>query len=254
MELRRNWFRDKNPRSGFLTNLLGVVMGILLTFGVNSLWQKQEEKKKTREILILVRNELEVNKQWFKTREQKMIKDIYVYQKILEIKSNWKSIPQDTLDAYIFRTQYLHFSPLTTSAWQIFQNSEMIQKMTNKELVIRLRECYFWINKMEEMLMTEYETPKKKAIAPEIDRYKYFDAVMNNKESVFFYYMTITTDSWNIFPFVDAIIDYTLSLLDQYGDFRYDMDEKEKAFEEFVYARLDSISQKNDTIGNGNNN
>ena len=35
-----------NRWSGFFTNLLGVILGITLTFGVNSLWQKREEKKK----------------------------------------------------------------------------------------------------------------------------------------------------------------------------------------------------------------
>ena len=58
--------------SGFLSNLLGVILGIVLTWGVSSLWQQREEKQRTKEILILVRNELETNKEWFKSQEKIM--------------------------------------------------------------------------------------------------------------------------------------------------------------------------------------
>jgi len=58
--------------SGFLSNLLGVILGIVLTLGVSSLWQQREEKQRTKEILILVRNELETNKEWFKSQEKIM--------------------------------------------------------------------------------------------------------------------------------------------------------------------------------------
>jgi len=58
--------------SGFLSNLLGVILGIVLTLGVSSLWQQREEKQRTKKILILVRNELETNKEWFKSQEKIM--------------------------------------------------------------------------------------------------------------------------------------------------------------------------------------
>ena len=232
--------------SGFLTNLLGVILGIILTFGGNALWQQREEKKKTKEILILVRNELETNKQWFKNQEKVMRKDCYVYKKVLECKSDWTTLSQDTINEYMFRTMYVEFNQLTTSAWQIFQNSEMIHKMSDKELVIRLADCYFWINKIEESINEDYWEGKKKAIAPELDPYRYFDAVMNNRESVFFYSMlsSETFLNWNLFIIIDAIIDYTVSLLDKYGDFRYDMEEKDKEIESFIEARMDSLGQK----------
>ena len=247
------WMKEKENKiwSGFLTNLLGVILGILLTFGGNALWQQREEKQRTKEVLILVRNELKTNKQWFKNQEKVMRKDCYVYKKILECKSDWTSLPQDTINEYMYRTMYMEFNQLTTSAWQILQNSEMIQKMPNKELVIRLTDCYFWINKIQEIL-EEYWKNKEKAVAPELDPYKYFDAVMNNKESVFFYNLmsSETLLNWNLFPLIDAIVDYTVSLLDKYGDFRYDMEEKDKEIESFIEARMDSVLQQKDTIRN----
>ncbi|MCL1973653.1 MAG: hypothetical protein FWG54_02415 [Bacteroidetes bacterium] len=229
--------------SGFFTNLLGVILGIVLTFGGNALWQQREEKKKSKEMLILVRNELETNKEWFKSQETFISMDRYVYQRVLELKGNWKSIPQDTLEAYKTRTTILGVNQLTFSAWQILQNSEMIQKMTDKELVIRLMDCYFWINKMQEVIMKEYWDRKVKALPFETDLYKYFDVVMSNRESVSFYTVMSSHSFgfWNLFPTIDAIIDYTIMLLDKRGDYRYNMEEEDREMELFIQARIDSV-------------
>ena len=235
---------------GFLLNLLGVILGILLTFGVNSLYQKREESKKTQEMLILVRNELQTNKSYFKNQESIIRKDSYVYGKILEANNNWASIPEDTLKDYFIQTMYLEFNQLTASAWQIFQNAEITQKMPDKELIIRLTDCYFWIDKIQDIIMTEYWDVKKTAVVPEIDMYKYFDTLMSKKEAVFFY-THMSNDAfgiWNLFPMIDAIIDYMVILLDNHGDYKYDMGEKDKEFEAFILSRIDSVTVENSAI------
>jgi len=230
---------------GFLVNLSGVILGIMLTFGVSSLYQKREEKSRLKEMLILVRNELETDKMWFENQEKIMRQDIYVYKKILEAKSDWTSIPKDTLRAYYLRTMSLEFNQLTTSAWQIFQNAEIVQKMRDKELIIRLTDCYFWIEKIQEIIVTEYWNEKRLRIAPEVDMYKYFDALMSDKNTVFFYTnMTSETfDAWNLFPMIEAIIDYTINLLDDHGDYRYDMAEKDNEIDAFIQSRMDSVNR-----------
>ena len=232
--------KNRNKRSGFFTNLLGVILGIILTFGVNSLWEQREEKKKIKEVLILVRNELEANKVWFQNQERDIQQDCYVYKKILETNGHLTSIPADTLNEYQIRMLVLEFNQLTTSAWQIFQNSEMIQKMTDKELVIRLTDCYFWINKIQEHIKKQYWDNKMKTVEPELDSYKFFKAVMKNKESVFFYNLFSSEQFgfWNVFPFIDAIIDYTIMLLDNRGDYRYDMREKDEEIQSFIEDRI----------------
>ena len=247
---------SKNKKwSGFFTNLLGVILGITLTFGANSLWQKRDENKKIKEMLTLIRKELETNKEWFKGHEKKIRSDCYVYKKIIEAKGNFADIPKDTLKVY--RSKIASFSDyqLTTSSWQIFQNSEMIQKMTDKELVIRLTDCYWLINKLQEIIMKEYWDSKKKTYVYELDTYQFFEALMNNKETVFFYSIMgevngYTTDLWDLFPMAEAVIDYTIMILDKHGDYRYDMDEKDKEMESFIDARIDSLRQKNDSIRN----
>jgi len=250
----KNIMKMKKKWSGFLTNLLGVILGIALTFGGSAIWQKREERKKTREILILVRNELKVNKEWFQNQEKHMDEDIDVYKKMMELKGGWKSVPQDTITTYLRRIANIYYSPLFSSAWQIFQNSEMIQKINDKELIIRLTECYFWIHKIEQHIEREYWDKKVSALVDDViveHPYQYFEALMNKKESAAFYAaMARGNPLWNMFPIIDAIIDFNISLLDKYGNFTYDMEEKEKAYEAFVEARVDSVRLKKNAIEN----
>ena len=260
MNKNKNW-------SGFFTNLLGVILGIMLTFGVNSLWQKREDKKKTKEMLILVRKELEINKEWFKNHEKTIRKEYRVYKNIIEAKDNLAVIPMDTMQIYLSLMGSFSDSQLTTTAWQIFQNSEIIQKMTHKELVIRLTECYWLTNKIQELVIKEYWDKKQKAFVYELDSYLFFSEVLKNKESVYFYTLMGKVDGYNtnfmnIFSIAEAFIDYAIMLLDQHGDYRYDMDEKDKEqitclearVDSLLNSKIDSIHQKNDTIVNNLNN
>jgi phosphate/sulfate permease len=227
--------------SDFLTGLLGVVLGILLTFGVNHLWRRHEEKKRTKDMLILVRNELINNKEIFKTQEELVKKDGYIYQEILESKNDLASIPDDALKTYHSQIQGLMISPLNISAWQIFQNSEMIQKMTDKEMVIRLTDCYAAIVSWHEFITKDYWEIKKKMLALELDDpFRFFDSVLNNNEMHNFFdtFRLDKEDMWEAFLVTDAIIDYAILLLDKHGDYRYDMEEKDSEMIAFIETRM----------------
>ena len=246
--------KKSNKWSGFFTNLLGVILGIALTFGGSALWQRHEEKKKTKEVLILVRNELKVNKEWFQNQEKHINEDISVYKKMIEFKGNWKNVPIDSINVFLNCITNLYFSPVTSSAWQIFRNSEMIQKIDDKELVIRLTECYFWIDKIQQHIEKQYWEPKIEVLINDMipdHPSQYLEALMNKKRSVTFYTIMANGNPLeSLFPFIDAVIDYTVMLLDKYGDFTYDMDEKDKEYEAFIDARVDSVLLKKNAIEN----
>ena len=237
--------KSKEKLSGFLINLLGVILGISLTFGVNSLWQKREEKRKNTEMLILVRNELETNKSWFQKQEKTLKQHSYAFNKILEADKKWSTIPDDTLTSYLSFIE-IRIYQFQNTAWEIFQNSEMIQKNTNKELVVRLNDCYIEMNMLYDFIMKNYWDKKLESIPFfEDDLYPLLDALINKKEAFYFLRM-MDEDSnlWNIFPQVEASIDFTISLLDKYGDFKYDMIEMDEEYRTFVKARIDSAHQK----------
>jgi hypothetical protein len=223
--------KDKNRLwAGFFTNMLGIILGIMLTFGVNALWQKHEDNKKINEIMSLLRHELEINKEWFKTQEKLIRADCYVYKKILEANGDWKSIHPDTLKQYQAQTSILWRAPFTSSAWQMFQNSDVIQKMNSQKLVIGILNAYTVMDLLKELIMTEYWDEKKKVISMEEDPYKYFDDVINNKTSTFFYraYTSEESPFWHIFELTDEGFGYLLPLLDEHGYYLHNVGEEEQ--------------------------
>jgi len=237
---------------GFFINVLGVIVGIILTFGGNALWQRREENKKIKEMLILVRTELIDCKEWLKDMEEAMKNDGYTYSKIWSARRNITSIPADSLKAYHLRILNLSNTQLSTSAWQIFQNSESIQKMTDKDLVIMLTDCYVSINIIYESVVKEYWAKKRDLLFAfdHEDSFHFFSEVLNNNEYSFFFSMyRLEQDGiWKSFITVDALIDYTVILLDQHGDYRYNKNEKDKEVESFIEARIDSLLHKKNTI------
>jgi len=46
---------------------------------------------------------------------------------------------------------------------------------------------------------------------------------------------------WKSFTGTEAFIDYTILLLDKHGDYRYNMEEKDKEVDEFIHAWVDSV-------------
>ena len=225
----------------FLTGLLGIILGILLTFGVNYLWRRREERKRTKDMLILVRNELINNKTILKFQEELLKKDGHVYKKILEAKNDLGSIPADLLKEYHYQLQGVTVSQLVVSAWQIFQNSEMIQKMTDKEMVIRLTNCYVCMLSWHEYITKDYWDIKKKLLTLDLhDPYRFFDAALKNSELYNFFdtFSLDKEDKWDAFLVTDAMIDFTVMLLDKHGDYRYDMEEKDKELSSYIEGRL----------------
>ena len=237
---------------GFFVNVLGVIVGIILTFGGNALWQKREENKKIKEMLILVRTELIDCKEWFKDQEKSMKNDGYTYSKIWEARRRLTSVPVDSLKAYHLRILNLSYTELSTSAWQIFQNSESIQKMTDKELVIMLTDCYVSINIINESIIKDYWAKKRDLLCAidHDDSYQFFNEVLNKNEFSFFFgmYRLDQYDIWKSFIALDALIDYMIISLDQHGDYRYDKSEKDKEMNSFIEARIDSVFKNKDTI------
>jgi len=233
---------------GFFTNLFGVILGIILTFGVTAMWQQRKEKKTTKEMLILVRNELVSNKAILQYSEQLMKKQGYVYKKILESKNDLTSIPTDTLKEYHAQIGSLNVANLTTSAWNIFQNSDMIQKMTNRELIIRLAACYNAMASWMDSLNKDYWDVLRKILTLELDdSYRFFDSAVKNNECLTFFhqYSDESESVWIAFLQIDAMIDYTIQILDKHGDYRYDMEEKDNEFAAFISERTSNLFQQN---------
>jgi hypothetical protein len=157
--------------------------------------------------------------------EQSYHEDFDAYSFVLD-NHNWDKIPQDSIDKVIFyRFRFDIFYYTSSNLWNVFQNSGMVQKLQNAELVSRISESYYWIEflntirqeylKRKEILTNVYEV--------EFDKqpYKYLQALINNRESRKFLEETVR---FNVYDFSDLnnqltpIIDFALYSIDNYDN------------------------------------
>jgi hypothetical protein len=214
--------------SSFLSNVLGVIVGIALTFGISYLIQRHNEKKDTKELMTLIKKELNENKQWLKNRKQDYVADINAYRNILLVKTgNVRNIPADSLIMWLNQTGMQPQSFISTNAWDILKGTETIAKFHNKDLIIELAECYFWINQAREIMVMYYKEKENTIITfmtantildYTVFPYDYIDALLANKEIETFFTGLIRFSYYSIeenFHLFENVIDYTLYLIEK---------------------------------------
>jgi hypothetical protein len=99
-----------------------------------------------------------------------------------------------------------------------------------------------------EYLAKDYWEVKKNIASSALDDpYLFFDTILKSNEIYNFLdsFSLDKEDKWDAFLLTDAMIEYTVMLLDKHGDYRYDMEEKDKEITAYIEARL---LQKRDTI------
>ncbi|MDR3287093.1 MAG: hypothetical protein LBT27_06595 [Prevotellaceae bacterium] len=214
--ISKKWF------SGFLPNLFAVIIGIMLTFGISSIIQHNNEKKDVKEMMTLIKKELNENKQWLRLRIQVYKDESKAFQKILTAKTdgNLRNIPADSLVQLIQQIQNITESFISANAWDIFKNSETITKFHNKSLIIQLAECYYWLDNARESMAMYYKEKTDAYIYFDYEAfpYDYVDALFANEKSKTFVLKHINFYFYNIeinFTLFINIIDYTLYLIEK---------------------------------------
>lgn len=134
--------------TSFTANILGVIIGIVLTFGITFYVQHRQEKKQMREMVTLLKREIQDNKNWLKGRARMWNEDFESYWVVLR-RQDWERIPKDSLDIYLTRVCRINISSSTPFVWNVFQSSGMLQNLHNVEAVAILSECYFWTEEMK---------------------------------------------------------------------------------------------------------
>ena len=227
MKKNKFQFRPKVSKSwlsNFSANILGVIVGIALTFGISNYVQYCSEQKELREMMSLIKRELNDNKTWIEQTAGFYREDVHSYMMVLEA-GNWDKIPQDTIGKIIdhLKTNYLSYT--SSNIWNIFQNSGMVHKLHNAELVSYISEAYYWIEHLNND-RNEYLKLKTKLIDVYEDEFEeqphqYLEAIMNNKESKRFLEETVKFHRHDFSAFsekVIPIIDYIIFSVENYDN------------------------------------
>jgi hypothetical protein len=140
MRISKGWI------SAFTANILGVIIGIALTFGVSELVQQCSDRKQVKEMLVLIEDEISANRTWLEARVHFYQKDKDACQIILAAGKR-DTIPSDTLKEHIKWMCSYEDTYAGTKNWDAFRNSGMVQKLHNPEIVSYLTHFYFLVEK-----------------------------------------------------------------------------------------------------------
>ncbi|MDR2653357.1 MAG: hypothetical protein LBC68_13810 [Prevotellaceae bacterium] len=218
----RKWF------SGFFSNLLSVIIGIILTFGISSIIQSNNEKDDITKMMVLIRNEMSENKKWFNTIEENYKKDFHAYKKILATRGHWENTPKDSLIIWIKQLITANDSDVKTSSWEVFKNSNSFTKHKNKKLTVALNLCYLVIDKMNNIVNKYYEE-KNNSHKNVFELYEqnpvaYLTTLFENAESKYFLERMVLSKEYDFLEEISGcnfFIEYTLYLID--SDKYYDI-------------------------------
>jgi hypothetical protein len=238
--------RSKSPSlgnwtTGFLSNVLGVIVGIALTFGVSHLIQRHKEKKELHTLMTLVKQEVIENKVTLTRMREDFIQTHDAFGRFLS--SAWKTLPEDSLMQLLFAAQQVATYPMQHIAWDLFQASGAVKNVGPKE-VMTLSELYISI----EDLSAWFEAySKEKQTAMTITGYAhessnlplYIAALLKNEPRRFM--DEIYIDKKYTFGEPLAILvdfsDYALHLIDQSGHYPTEAQSREDDFHAFLEQR-----------------
>ncbi len=130
--------------SDFLRQLATVVIGIIITFGGSGLIQRNVQKKESRLILTMVREELKINIEAIRAYRDNFVRDIEGFRVVKPwiVAGIPENIPTDTLESYrdVFATWDVFIA--TTSSFETMKASSAIRTIDNKELLSALFGVY----------------------------------------------------------------------------------------------------------------
>jgi hypothetical protein len=177
-------FFTKSWTAGFLSNVLGVIVGIALTLGVGHLIQRRSEKKEIHTLMTLIKKEITANKTTLANMRTDFMQTREAYGLLLS--STWKTLPEDSIRPHVSKAQNITSYTLQNTAWNVFQNSNVVRSFEDKELIMELSEWYLSIEEAYKW-WERYSNEKMEAMifrandAPDIP--VYIDSVVNNERS-----------------------------------------------------------------------
>ncbi len=216
IDLNTTWF------SNFSANILGVIIGIALTFGITFLVQRHQERKQTREMLSLVRQEILDNKNWLATRAHVWEKDFNAYWGVLW-EQGWPDLTRDSMDAISLQIRMNPTGYTGTYIWNTLQYSGMVQKLHNVDMVATLSQSYFWMEEMKTW-WERYSQGKEKLSGVYLAEFHdnpeaFMRALLANRET---YRVMENVARFNQYNFPDfyetfgPLYDYAVFLIDNY--------------------------------------
>lgn len=119
-----------------------VVIGVLITFVGSDLITRCSEQKDIKSTMLLIRDELANNRKNFDEITADFSMDERLSSLLVEHDMNCRAIPEDSLKQFRYSIGQIRSFIYTRNALDILKNSMLMQKISDKELLLALTDVY----------------------------------------------------------------------------------------------------------------
>jgi hypothetical protein len=211
--------------SSFLSNLLSVIIGITITFGISFLIEQHKEKSQMREMIGLVQKELETNREWFEAQDSIITQQIVIFKIFIDNEENhWKNISSDSLVLLLGEARKINYSYNSTNSWNLFRSSEIFQKFPNKDMLDLLSKCYFLTETIQHEILEEHYYKQLEKSTDGLyffyrdNPHTFMESLMKNEQAKYFFRWNIENNDYhNNILVMNALIDLTLDYIKDSG-------------------------------------
>lgn len=142
-----DWKRVKTIVKGwrlgdYVRQISVVVIGVLITFMGSDLVTRNSEKKDIRATMSLIRDELKSNRKKYENIVSEFSEDEQLSTLLAEHDLKFRTIPEDSLKQFRFVLGHIRSFTYARNALDILKSSMLMQKISDKELLLQLTEIY----------------------------------------------------------------------------------------------------------------
>lgn len=142
-----------------------VVIGVLITFVGSDLITRYSEQKDIKSTMLLIRDELANNRKNFDEITADFSMDEHLSSLLVEHDMNCRAIPEDTLKQFRYSIGQIRSFIYTRNALDILKNSMLMQKISDKGLLLALTDVYDTLEGYK-MSVNGYYDMKEDAVIP----------------------------------------------------------------------------------------
>lgn len=133
---------NKENRTSFFLNFLAVVLGIVITFGGESLLSHKEEKRNLNSCLELVSSELQANLKCLDYGDSLMRNELVSAIFLVRYEEDYTKAPSDSLSKLANTPFTINEMSIYDDAFELLKNTGVLTKIKDKELALQVFRTY----------------------------------------------------------------------------------------------------------------
>lgn len=196
--------------------------------------------------MILLKKEIDDNKNALAAIKEDFVQTKQAYGILLS--SGWKTMAEDSLRKHVFNATKISSYGLSRAAWNVFQQSDVIKNLDDKEMVVLLSGLYTSIDIMENWWETfSREKSAMVDVRTNSDNFHEFvDALLSDKRALQFMENIYKYNKYTFeqpFENVIDLADYAFFLINKNSDYQYEFKNIEREFQTFLEKKSKNIEK-----------